>query len=457
MKREVLISTITALSLSIVGAIPVFSATPSAKIGAACSKVGVTVKANGLFLQCAKNGKKLIWTKSVTTSTSATTVVQNTSANPTTPTTVPVTPTPAASPKAAPQVMNPIPIPLPVPLTGTLTFANAAGNFAQIPKIAWQRVQDLIAANPSVSIPTTIDIGPNTKADLATITSALDRENKLFAGFQPYSKYFGFVYNATDLAWAESDAAMQFQKAGIHSGVASTQGIKQQAEAGCEFDGAVAKECGGGMALTFKDGGSDAGGTFYGVQSGYQGIEYWMPNGKNVGPMTQVNHEATHNYQFSQFINLPLKSGQHTASDQSHEFTPWWYSEGQANAIGISTFLENYSDYQRVRDDIETRNPGSQAAKPRFTAEGLKTFLTEYQPTGPQNHNWMLAYSIGMATVEALNAIGGPQSTLALYALGGNGEDWNTAFQHVYGISWDEGATYLSQILAAEYAAKPMN
>ena len=58
--------------------------------------------------------------------------------------------------------------------------------------------------------------------------------------------------------------------------------------------------------------------------------------------------------------------------------------------------------------------------------------------------------------MEALIAIGGPQSTLALYALGGNGETCEEAFQHVYGISWDEGSTILGQILAAEYASKPM-
>ena len=69
----------------------------------------------------------------------------------------------------------------------------------------------------------------------------------------------------------------------------------------------------------------------------------------------------------------------------------------------------------------------------------------------------MLAYSIGFATVEALIAIGGPQSTLALYTLGAKGEDWPTAFKHVYGISWDEGSTVLSKVLAAEYAAKPMS
>ena len=64
---------------------------------------------------------------------------------------------------------------------------------------------------------------------------------------------------------------------------------------------------------------------------------------------------------------------------------------------------------------------------------------------------------LGAFRREALIAIGGPQSTLALYTLGAKGQDWPTAFKNVYGISWEEGSTVLAKVLAAEYAAKPMS
>ena len=86
----------------------------------------------------------------------------------------------------------------------------------------------------------------------------------------------------------------------------------------------------------------------------------------------------------------------------------------------------------------------------------MKSFLKTYQATGPENSNWSLSYSVGYSAVEALIAIGGPQSTMALYALGGNGENWETAFKTVYGISWDEGATVLGKVLAAQYTADPL-
>ena len=63
-----------------------------------------------------------------------------------------------------------------------------------------------------------------------------------------------------------------------------------------------------------------------------------------------------------------------------------------------------------------------------------------------------MGYSIGALTVEALVAIGGPQAVMALFSLGAEGQDFITAFQNIYGISWDEASTILSEVLAAEYA-----
>ena len=361
----------------------------------------------------------------------------------------------AASPEftiAVPLPPAPIPLSLPVPQSGAVTFANAAANYAQIPQTAWQRVQDAIAGGSTVSIPTTIHIGPNTSASQTAILNGLDRLNKLFSGFTHVSSFGGIVYSAQDLQWAQTDSAQYFQSLGITGGFANKDVIYNQSSAGCEMNGSTAVECGGGMAWDLRQNNSTAGGAYYGVQSG----GYWTDALKNNGPMTQVNHEATHNYQIIQFFHTPLGDNQFTSSGLSHDFTPWWFSEGQANGIGISSFIDKLSDYISIRNYTVVRSPGSSAQLPSFTADGMKSFLMDFQPTGPQNKNWMLAYSIGYSAVETLIAIGGPQATLALYALGSNGENWETAFKDVYGITWDQGATILGQVLAAEYAANPM-
>jgi hypothetical protein len=65
---------------------------------------------------------------------------------------------------------------------------------------------------------------------------------------------------------------------------------------------------------------------------------------------------------------------------------------------------------------------------------------------------YSLGYTVGAAATEILTAIAGPQSTMALYALGARGQDFPTAFKNVYGITWAEAAKVLSKVLAAEYA-----
>jgi len=434
--RKIAFASAAILVASLLLPTTVLAASPSA--GAACSKAGLTSSTATKKFTCVKSGKKLVWDKGVAITNSASKAP---------------TPTPSETPQTI-SAKLPIPMTLPVPQNGAITFANAATNFSAIPQTAWQRTQDAIAANPEVTFPTVIHIGPNTKASLSVISNALNRINKLFAGFRHVSKYSAIVYNAQDLKWAQADAFTLFNKPGATSYGARQDGIKNLSEAGCEFNGTTFVNCGGGMAMDFSDGRDDSGGAYYGVQSDG---DYWSDATKYVGPMTQVTHEATHNYQTTQFFFTPLGKDQHVSSDVMHSSTPWWFSEGHANAIGITTFYESLPDYLRNRDDNVTRSPGPRATVPSATAKSMKEFLTSTQIASPANPNYILGYSIGYAAVEALVAIGGPQSTLALYTLTARGDSWDTAFKNVYGISWDEGATVLSQVLAAQYSAKPIS
>lgn len=353
-----------------------------------------------------------------------------------------------------------IPITLPVAQTGAITFANAVSQFESIPEAAWQRTQDAINSNKDVSIPTVIHIGPNTNASKPAILNGLNRLNRLFSGFRHTSSYTGIVYNAQDQQWAQNDVASYFKAQKFKGSGTRAENIKQLIQAGCEIQGSKVVNCSAGMAWDFRDGNNPAGGAYHGVETGeHDGkpLNFWTDADKFQGPMAQVTHEATHNYQFAQFFTTPLGKGQNISADIAHSFAPWWYGEGQANAIGIPTFIETLDDYRRVRLDNVTRSPSSRTTLPSFTPEALKKLITSKQVASPENNNYPLGYSIGYAATEALVAIGGPQSTLALYALGGQGKDWNTAFKSVYGISWDEGATVLSKVLAAEYAVNPMS
>jgi hypothetical protein len=70
--------------------------------------------------------------------------------------------------------------------------------------------------------------------------------------------------------------------------------------------------------------------------------------------------------------------------------------------------------------------------------------------------DYQLGYSVGYAATEALVAIGGPQSTMALLTRMADGDNWSSAFEKVYGITWKEGSNTLGAILEAEYAVMPL-
>jgi len=348
------------------------------------------------------------------------------------------------------------PISLPVLQNKQVTFANAVAQYAQIPQVAWQNVQDAIEGNQQADVPTNIAIGPNTDTTADRITSLLNKAYRLFNGFQQPPSFSALVYNGKDEAWAE----IEWPKFATQQNLTSTPSSHiNQLRAGCGFSAGVATECYGGMAVVFPN--TNAGFAFMGVQS-----PYWSASSSEVGPISQVVHEYTHNIQFSQWIGAKLKPGETSRAQAAHNTMPCWFSEGQANAIGIPVSSNDLNSYKNGRENSALRRINeSGSSKPALTNNGLTadaitTFLygqdiaTCYNPT--TNNDWQLGYNIGYAATEVLVAIGGPQSTMALLAQTASGLTWAEAFQSVYAISWKDGADVLGKVLAAEYAANPM-
>ena len=428
----------------------VSAATPSA--GKSCAKAGTSAITNSMKFTCVKTGKKLVWNKG--TQVAAT---QSTSSSSTTPATsaAPVQTQSAAPMKA--ELKAPIPITLPVAQSGAITFANGATEFAKIPETAWNNIQSAVAANESVKIPITLHIGPNTNTSEDLMTPAINREFKMFNGFMLPPSYTAVTYSAADEPWAEKKWIEIGTKAKFQNDPAH---YINQMHNTCNIENNVVQECYGGYTTTIP--GSDAAYVFYGVQNG----NYWSASSNNLGAMTQVAHELTHTIQFAQFIKVPVHAGDNTKSDTAHRGYPCWFAEGQANAIGIPLFITTLPDFLNARDGSITRGAGNRPISlSDYSAASFTKFLTGQKLSNgpenagcynPSNGDYQLGYSVGYAATEALVAIGGPQSTMALVARTADGDTWEQAFEKVYGISWTEGATALGKILAAEYAVKPL-
>lgn len=425
---------------------PAGSSGASPKSGTTCSKAGALSSSSGVKYTCVKQGKKLVW-KIANASMSGV---------PSTPTS---TQTATPSQSATPTVIKTlIPITLPVAQSGKITFANISSHISDIPQTAWDNVQSAIAANPESNIPITIYVGPNTDTTPEIITSAIRRELKLFNGFSLPPTFTAIVYSAADEVWAEA----QWIKIGSQPGYKDDpKNLLSRIRDNCQFSNGAAVECYAGFVTTIR--GTDNGYAFYGVQKG----NYWSASSTNSGPMSQVNHEFTHVLQFAQFNGVPIHAGDNTVSDTVHRVEPCWFQEGHANAIGIPVQATKYADYLDVRDqNIRRGINGQSSTLANYSSSAITDFIYNQVPaTGPNtpgcyqpgNGDYSLGYSLGYAATEVLVAIGGPQSTMAVLAKASTGLNWAQSFEAVYGLSWKEGAKIIGEVLAAEYAAKPMN
>ena len=411
----------------------------TAKAGGVCTKAGTKAVVAGVKFTCVKSGKKLIWKKNAVIPTPTQTATPTATAT--------ATPTPTLAPFVAK-----IPIALPVPQTGEITFANAVSKFSSIPQVAWQRVQDAIATNQAVDIPTTLSIGPTTSTTKEQILTLLQKEYRLFQGFSQPSSYIGLVYNGNDEPWAETQLGILLADLKSPGLVSHFVDVMRQA---CDLSNAANPSCSGGNSLNLFP--STGGGSLYGVQE-----PYWSAAKQNVGPMSQVNHEYTHNVQFAQWNGAPFKSGARSGTEEAHTKMPCWFQEGQANGIGITVWAPDLQSYINARKGNVARGINPNLPKPSlstFSAESFTKFLYQQNPMtcySPSSGDYQLGYSVGYAASEALIAIGGPLATMALLTKMADGDDWSSAFQHVYGITWEQGSSVLGQVLAAEYAVLPL-
>ena len=412
----------------------------TAKAGGACTKAGATSMVAGVKLTCAKSGQKLPWKKAG--------IAPAPSATP--------TPTKTAAPFVAPK-----PITLPVAQKGSITFANAIDHIAEIPMTAWQKVQDLIASNPTPTKPIAneVHVGPNTQiiitGGLPRIQELLLRNQKLWSGFTQVSTFHLLMYNAKDEQWAEEDwkktgADKKYFAGAINAEVTRIAGNCQKTLAPGVFSGPP-DNCSGADSTAIENT-NDAILTF--------GFE----DGTRTGPFVTsggiLGHEYAHAVQAAQWIGKPSSYCTEQTNSQycnrswnsNWGFSPCWLFEGLPNSVGQMTAFETYALYKESRQNLPY-GQGPTTVTDYSQASLLSYLVNQSHSTCYANGDlYRLGYTVGALAVETLTAIAGPQSVMALYSLGAEGQKFETAFQNVYGISWSEASVILSKVLAAEYA-----
>ena len=127
-------------------------------------------------------------------------------------------------------------------------------------------------------------------------------------------------------------------------------------------------------------------------------------------------------------------------------------NEGIAHAAGISLGVETFEEYLDMRlSQVTARH-----IQPPFNDYSTPTVLDFYSKSIPgvctKNPDYVLGYSIGYLTVEAMNAMSGADSAMHMYSVMASGIDFEQAFEITYDISWNDAkpifAEYVSVVIS---------
>ena len=303
-----------------------------------------------------------------------------------------------------------------------VTITELISNINNIPKYAWNDYQRISKENDifeNDSFEIIINIGPSTDLYFQDNEKYIQKGISFWQNFNLPEKYYGFFYNYGDLDWATSELTTT----GFEGGMA---------RAPCR-DGI----CSGANSGIYQRPPHFGVGVF-GIHGGDSVDNY------RYGPLHI--HEVTHSVVASQWIGN-ARNPQQSANDA----TPCWLNEGIAHAAGISLGVETYEEYLDMRSS-QVRARHIQVPFNDYTASIVLDYYNKSIPGDCiKNPDYVLGYSIGYLTVEAMNAMSGADSAMHVYSVMGSGKDFEEAFEMIYELSWNDAkpifAEYVSMVI----------
>ena len=303
-----------------------------------------------------------------------------------------------------------------------VTITELISNINNVPKYAWNDYQRISKENnifENDSFEIIINIGPSTNLYFQDNEKYIQKGISFWQNFNLPEKYYGFFYNYGDLDWATSELTTT----GFEGGMA---------RAPCR-DGI----CTGANSGIYQRPPHFGVGVF-GIHSADSTDAY------RYGPLHI--HEITHSVVASQWIGN-ARNPQQSANDA----TPCWLNEGIAHAAGLSLGVDTYDEYL----DMRSSQVRARHIQGPFNDYSASIVLDYYNKSIPgdciKNPDYVLGYSIGYLTVEAMNAMSGADSAMHMYSVMGSGKDFEEAFEMIYELSWNDAkpifAEYVSMVI----------
>ena len=258
-----------------------------------------------------------------------------------------------------------------------------------------------------------IKVGPTTDLYFSENEAALKTGIQFWAGFDQPSRYIALFYNFDDLDWAEEE--LMSSELGL-----SQEQAKRRVEATCTDT--ICSGANSGLGY----------GHFPSVGIGTFGIhepDSW--DKYRDGPIHI--HEYTHSVQPAPWIGL----SDHPQSG-ANENAPCWLTEGNAHFSGFSAGITNYEDYLDLRSSQVRGRHYDEPFSDYSTPKILEHYDNSTSPACIGRSDYVLGYSVGFSTVEALSAIAGSNSSMYLYKYMSHGKTFEEAFEIIYGSSREE-------------------
>ncbi len=381
------------------------SANAAAKVGAPCKKPNATTTINGLAVKCVKSGKRYQWQKIQATKLAT----PSRSAAPQS------SPTGASKPNSSSEKAPSTEIALPT------SFGDLEERSKGIPRAAWNNGSQIIEKSSPRTGTLEILTGPNTQVTFDDYPKVLALVSQLFPDREIPRKNYVFRYSFADLDWAERKVR-EFLSENDYTNLNRNEGGRL-VSSNCDSG---RKTCIGSKQQTAPSG---ANLILQGIPATYDAND---PNGRErlYSGMLEA-HEYFHALQ-----RIPMLNKEPRSEVWPHA----WFREGSAEWVQNVTInrgnFEKYSEY---------RKNNCQGACGSLTKKDITKYLESANgnEAPPEFDRW-LEYSLGSLVVEALVAVSGPDSIIAMYEEMSRRIDFNSAFKKVYGLEWKEAVPTLA-------------
>ena len=299
-------------------------------------------------------------------------------------------------------------------------FNDLEANYSGVSYSAWKKSNEKILASSSPSIPLEILLGANTKLNNKNPEFAFSQVNKLYAGNVLPKNIVLLAFNFQDRDWAITKMDQIVPNAG-------SPWIK-------DFACPSADRCLGG-------------GSFHNMSNKTSlivittGID---PNNlNNTISGTFEAHEYAHSIEQSSADAL-----RPAVNLLQSPWPPNWYWEGLANFTQhAAIYSDSFEKYTKYRKESSGQIFNNSTWNAKYIEGYFQTNLTnEWDSKYPRGRQ----YDLGAMLVEILVAIKGPDSAMQVFRESVNGGGFESAFQRIYGSSFQSVLPIISRTIALE-------